>query len=297
MNHCPKRTVPVGYPDVIREKIMKRILSCIFVLTCGRIRTASELYKVAKRTHGDCELVSKEETDEHTVIIVRDKLQGFEYRMISGMNDINIDGSYFGSVPDTYDGFDEALGDFVKDSAREEIDEYISSTGAVVEESSSAFFMVRSNDEKEAIEAALKCAQILQEYNLDHRLDGWVIVAYANEKDDYLYDVKYGSVKLPDISWRTVEMETIEYYMEMAEMQLKTEVTFDRKVEGTFSDTGAELEHVVNSYYDDKETIDSSSSPVTFYYFTTKKGEKYYICDFLYENENYDFEWFIRKAE
>ncbi|MBP3753501.1 MAG: hypothetical protein J6I66_01420 [Lachnospiraceae bacterium] len=283
---------------------MKRILAGIFVFAlllglagCGRIKTASELLKAAERAHGDCELVSKEETDEHTVIIVRDKLQGFEYRMSSSMSDLNIDGSNFGSFPNTYDGFDRALGDYVIDSTRAEINEYISTTGAVVQDTSLDFFMVRSNDEKEAVEAALKCAEILQEYNLDHRMDGWLIVAYANEKDDYLYDVRYGSVKLPDITWRTVETETIEYYMEMAEMQLETDVTFDRKVEGTFSDTGAELEHVVNSYYDEENIIDSSSSPVTFYYFTTQKGEKYYICDFLYEDENYDYEWFIRKAD
>ena len=281
---------------------MRKIILCVctFVLLlglagCGRIKTASELLKEAKRLHGDCELVSQEETEEHTVIIVRDELQGFEYRMVSGMNDINIDGSYFGSVQNTYDGFDEALGEFVKDSIRAEVDEYISSTGAVVEDTQYSFFIVRSNDEKEAIEAALKCAEIIQEYNLDHRMDGWTITAYANEKEDYLYDVRYGSVELPNISWRTVEQETIEYYMEMAEMQLKTEVSFDRKVEGTFSDTGADIEHVINSYYDDKEITDSSS-PVVFYYFTTKDGDTYYICDFLYETENYDYEWFIRKT-
>ena len=299
------RTVPLFHYQhchlggLIMKRLLLFICSVFLILGlagCGRIKTASELLKEAKKLHGDCELVSKEETDECTVIIVRDKLQGFEYRMSSGMQDISIDGSYFGSVPSTGDGFDEALAAYVKDSLKDRIDEYVSSTGAVVEDSPYTFFVVRSNDEDEAIEVALACAEMIQTMNLEHRMDGWQICAYANENENYLYDVRYGSIELPNISWRTIEQEKIEYYMEMAEMQLKTEVSFTGKVDGTFSQTGADIDMVEGSFYDDGQITDGSS-PVTFYYFTTKEGDGYYICNFLYKDDNYESKWFIQKTD
>ena len=56
---------------------------------CGHVKSTKQLVKMAKRAHGACEVVSKEESEKCTSVRLRDKLQGFEYTISSSMQDIS----------------------------------------------------------------------------------------------------------------------------------------------------------------------------------------------------------------
>ena len=105
---------------------------CLSLAGCS-VKSPRKLFRYAQRTYGDCELIDTEESDDYTRIVVRDNLQGFEYEVVSGMYDLSIDGSSFGSVEDTRSSFN----------------------------------------------LSLECAGVLQEYNLDNRMDDWEIVVQA----------------------------------------------------------------------------------------------------------------------
>ncbi len=263
----------------------------VLFASCGRIKTAKELYRSAKSSYGACDIVSKSETEDGTTVVLHDKLQDFDYEIYSSMNDIVIDGSSFGSVESTGDTFSRSLEKKVLSLTWDELTAICSEHGSSCSENDFALLVIRSNTESDASAAALECSKLLQEHNLNGRMDRWLITAYGSEKEDYLSDVKYGSIKLPDIRWRTTEDETTEYYIEMAHMFTDSNAEYLRKETKTFADTGADIDRVVCVLGTDYPT--ESSSPVTFYYFRASDGREYYLCDFNYYDENhYDYKWY-----
>ena len=86
-------------------RIFILLMICLGLAGCGKRASADKLINDAKSKYGDCEVVSKTETSDRVEVIVKDKTQGFEYKLSSKMDDINIDGSKFGSVPSSSDTF------------------------------------------------------------------------------------------------------------------------------------------------------------------------------------------------
>lgn len=218
---------------------------CLSLAGCS-VKSPRKLFRYAQRTYGDCELIDTEESDDYTRIVVRDNLQGFEYEVVSGMYDLSIDGSSFGSVEDTRSSFN----------------------------------------------LSLECAEVLQEYNLDNRMDDWEIVVQAYHAYNEYGDKRYGSVVLPDIEWVSHEQETANSFLDTARMIADTD---DVELVGvevkTFADTGLDIERVAQTTYQAYPTSDDS--PVTFYYFETGDGKQFYVCDFLYYvNDYYESEWY-----
>ena len=209
--------------------MVKRKITLIFMMIslavmmagCGRIKTAKELYREAVRTYGKCEIVSQTEDEDGTVVVLRDELQGFEYSMYSGMHSIVIDGSSFGSVENTSSSFDSALNDYVMSECLGDLEEVCASSSAGCYVSDFDFLVIRAENADDARTAALACAEMVQAYNLQGRLDGRAIVCYeaADDENEYYHHDRFGSVVLPDIEWISTEQETINYYTEMAQMQ------------------------------------------------------------------------------
>ena len=88
------------------------------------------------------------------------------------------------------------------------------------------------------------------------------------------------------------EQETANSFLETARMIADTN---DVELLGyevkTFADTGADIDRVAETTYQPYPT--SANSPVTFYYFKTADGTEFYVCDFLYyDNEYYEFDWY-----
>lgn len=278
----------------MKKMIIAVVMVLVFLTGCGRIKTAKELIREAEHSHGDCTVVSKEETEEYTAVVLHDTLQDFDYRVSSRMNSLSIDGATFGTYENTADGFTGALIDKVRSLTEDDILRICDEEGVVCMYDRDPLLIIRSDDEERAVSAALKCAEKIQEYNLQNRLDTFSIICYADEKADYLYDRRYGKVILPEIRWITPEEETTEYYKEMARYKLGDDVEYLGKEVKTFGDTNADMDRVAQPTY--QPYPEDDSSPVTFYYFKTPEGDRYILCDFLYYYEDgRTEEWYIEK--
>ena len=263
---------------------------------CGRIKSADELYKLAVRTYGECEIVSQTENEDGTVLVLRDNLQGFEYKMTSGMNDIVIDGSSFGSVENTGSTFSKALSEYVFSQCLDELETICEEAGGTCDTEDVSFFIIRTETAEEAEKAALACAEVIQAYNLQGRMDNWELACYQGDGSTHTYSVRFGSVKLPNIEWISHEQEIINYYSEMARMVTDEKAQYVRSEEGIFSQTGADIDRVVQVLGTDYPT--EGSSPVTFYFFRASDGTEYYLCDFnYYDDDHYNYSWFTNYAD
>ena len=269
---------------------------CLSLAGCS-VKSPQKLFRYAQRTYGDCELIDTEESDDYTRIVVRDNLQGFEYEVVSGMYDLNIDGSSFGSVEDTRSSFDLALEEYVFGEVQDELEDICEDAGVEGSQDSFCLWLIRCDDEQAGIDAALECAGILQEYNLDNRMDDWEIVVQAYHAYNEYGDKRYGSVVLPDIEWVSHEQETANYFLDTARMIADTnDVEYLGSEVRPFSDTGADIDRVAETSYQPYPT--SEDSLVTFYYFKTEDGTEFYVCDFLYNNDDYTYsDWYTNYGE
>ena len=252
------------------------VLSCA---GCGHVKSAKELYKIAKNKHGKCELVSKEESEEKTRIVLIDKKQGFQYEMVSRMDDINIDGSSFGSLPGMTDTFDMSLKSFVVGQCRGELDEICKKYDASHEDDSSILLLIlrvpEGSSEANAAKLVEEVAVVMQEYNVDNRMDGFEInVTYDDKNNSHI-----GSVRLPDCTFRDREKEKEDFFTDIAKTY-NSEAEFVRSDKRPFSDVGIDINRVSGSMDEDYPKVEKMSDPVTFYYF--KAGdEEFYICNFI----------------
>ncbi len=291
-----------------KRKIIYVLLIVSFSLLlagCGHVKSAKKLIREAKRAHGACDVVSKEESKECTEVRLRDKLQGFEYSMVSSMQDIVIDGSSFGSLPNTYDSFESSLNTFVKESAKEKLDEISENYGATydemyVDEVIMCYTLKNGMPDSNAVCIAQEAAAALQEYNVGGRLDGRAVyvdhdAAWVKEKSEknkekgreddqvqepYVWtpDRHIGSALLPDCTFRDPEKEKEDYYLEMARMK-DSKAVYLRKEKKSLKELGLSVMDVTPEYGSEGPKKDTDK--VTVYYFEAG-GQEFYICDVLY---------------
>ena len=273
------------------------VLICFAALLlggCGKVRSPKLLARQAKSTYGSCTVVSTTQTDKMTKVVLRDKLQDFEYSIWSQMSEIWVDGTSFGSLPGTYDDFKTSLQQKVLQDLAAEIDQVCKDAGVDYEagDGTCNILIIRTDDATAAEKAACKCAELIQAENKKNRLDGLEIPVYGKDAEKWYHsNYHYGSVLLPSTSWRTVADEQADYYTEMAQLQTDPKAVYVRSRAGTFRDTGADLDrvvHVLGSSYPEK-----ADDPVMFYYFQSSKGKEYYLCDFnYYEKDSSRYAWY-----
>ena len=243
-------------------------------------RGAKSLYVEAAAKHGACEIVSKEESDDFTKVVLHDELQDFDYEVISGMDDIDFDGANFGSIEGTKDNFMSGLKKKVVSDIKADLDKTCEGMHfeTYYDSSDDRIIGISSANADDCQKAALACAKLVQEQNQKGRLDGLQIVADGDAEH-------YGSVKLPDITWRDADAENADHYTMIARDIIDSDVTFIRLEKKTFADTGADLDRVVNMFGEEYPT--SPDSPVIFYYFKASDGNEYYLCNFNYYSEDH----------
>ena len=301
------------------QKLLVIATTFLLLTGCGHVRSAKSLIKEAKLTHGKCEVVSKTETDEMTKVVLKDKLQGFEYEIVSSMSDISIDGSSFGSLPGTTDKFESGLQTFVIDESRESLEAICKKYGATYETyTGDVILNIMLNPkatDSDAINAVEEVAALMQEYNVDNRMDGYEIFVSHDEEwlkqyyeklleknggdtNDYVFSsaggseaCHIGSARLPECKFRNPEEEREDYYHDLAKMK-NSSATFVRKEEKTFADVGIPLYRAGSSYYSSDPKIEKTTDPVTFYYYDAN-GTEFFICNFIDSNTgtwytNYD---------
>ena len=301
----------------MRKLLFSIALSIIIILTgCGHVKDAGQLYKYAKKTYGKCQVVSKVEEENMTKLVLKDRLQGFNYTVTSSMSDISIDGSSFGSLPSTSDTFNKSLTEYVRTECSLKLNEIKSKYGIDIEapdfvsETIVTLLIPASVSKTDAIKAATEIAEEFQKYNLKNRLDGCLITiehdddwtkAYLEEhkrsgdyESDYFFssaessDISHiGSIKLPDTSFRDSVKETEDFFLDQAKM-LDEDAVFLRSEKHPLSDTGLTTDTINNSYASGAQHIKSDSDLITFYYFKAGRQE-FYICDV---QEAGDYRWY-----
>lgn len=303
------------------------VISSVILVTGCSPKSASSLIRQAGRDHGPCEVISQTTDDGGSVVVLRDELQGFEYRVSSKMTDLYIDGASFGSVPDSTDTFDWALHFYVLEDAAAELEDICEEYGLSEEESNlvDCFWYSVDQDvsDQQAQEGIEMIAGVFQRYNLKSRMDGWTI--YLEHGDGYLTsyyeklkseyegediysDPEYsyilstaggselrriGSVRLPDTSFRDRDKEAEDYYLEMAQMK-DPDAVFVRSEQVPFSKTGADLYYVVESH---NQPYPRTADDMVMVYYFEADGKEFFICNFLVNNRVDYGEWYSNYEE
>lgn len=255
---------------------------CVLLLAgCGHVKSAKKLIRQARSEHGSCKVISQTETEDKTEVVLQDDLQGFTYTVRSYMTDINIDGSSFGSLPETRDGFMKALTDYALKESEDEVEALMQECDATFQRES---LSIDAKDKENGIAACTILASILQKYNLENRMDGLTI--NVRNKEDHL-----GSCRLPELSFRTPEKEKEDDYMRRAQNLMSSvspknrSLTFVKKESVPFSKLGIPLSRVSSYSWNKVTTI---SDTVTLYYYQTNQ-QLFYIADFIDNDTGADY--------
>ena len=220
------------------RRIMKRfrwavlLMCCLWLTGCGNRASADKLVDDAKSKYGDCEVVSKTETSDRVEVIVKDKAQGFEYKLYSGMDDINIDGSKFGSIPSSSDTFYSEFAKYTMKQGQTELDSICKKYGVEYEsipiyfdeiDGTAVFLLLTipmSVSEEQGAAIAEQVAEVFQQYNVNNRLDGFQIRLYHDYewfKANYGKYNPYGENDYPAETYSSSGMSS-ECYIGMAQM-------------------------------------------------------------------------------
>ncbi|MCR5418005.1 MAG: hypothetical protein K6E84_03740 [Lachnospiraceae bacterium] len=199
------------------------LLPALLLSGCGHVKSAKKLIRAARAEHGSCEVVSKTESEDRVEVVLKDKLQGFEYTVYSYMQDLNIDGSSFGSLPETRDHFDEALREYVYAQTAAEFSELTRRTGAVLKDN----YVLSVPETADAAAVGEEASRILQKQNLNNRMDRCRL-DIETEKREHL-----GSCVLPECSFRDPVQEKDDYFINEAPEYITglnpSDITYDRK--------------------------------------------------------------------
>ena len=252
--------------------------------SCGQVKSEKELLKRAKQQYGKCTLISSDSSDKSRTVRVRDELQGFEYKLTSGMNSIDIDGSHFGSVQRTTDDFLPRLGDHIRETVQPEVAEICSRAKAEYEfpaeftNNMDPFLIIRADDPKQSEDAALACAAVIQKQNLRNRFDQVQISVYTTAGEMIGFILLPGNVltEAQDENARIILNEARNYCIASKAGRLDT-FSLVRMEHITFADTGLPLERLQPS--PDFGYVKNKDQPVTVYYFSYQ-GKEFFIMNF-----------------
>ena len=274
------------------KKALSILLSCLFLIgtTSCTPKNADQLISQARKEHGSCTVVSKTAADGGMTVVLHDELQDFDYTVRSFKSKINIDGANAGSYPDSRDSFVEDLSKKVISNVKNDLDRIAAETGtryiADSDKTGNLYPVIFANDTESGAKAAMSFAEVIQTQNIDHRLDNVQIVVYQDSEKirssdlGSVYGTKIGSVRLPDISFRDIEKETEDNFIQMGLAHDKRAEYLGKELK-TFADTGLDLDRVV--IFDGESNPTQPDSPVTLYYFRASDGTDFWIADFSYK--------------
>ncbi len=255
-----------------REKGLKRtekaaltvLLSALICMLCAcSVPGRRSLIKYAKKNYGDCTFISEEHkgsgNDEVRKVYLKDKDTGIKYTVISGMDDINIDGSSFGYVNSTGSDFEEKYKGYLMSEAGDEIRDLERENNCVIEcgkDYVKVSFYKRVEADK-AYSVAEECDKILAGYDVKNmRPSEYVLYA---EVTTYL-----GSYNAGSGSGKTSNSYTVIDYVH---------THYDQNA--VFKDSiGAYIDQFLP--YDEVDRLfpDSNGMPSgTAYYFKDKNGD------------------------
>lgn len=273
----------------MRPIILYLILS-VFLCSCGSPKGAGSLISQAKSKHGPCTVVSKtKDSNGGWDVVLKDDLQGFEYRVSSYMRTDTLDGAEMGSFPGESDTFRYSLMEYVGNQHSKDLNNICMLYNATYELFGDTL-VISASTEQEGINAACECAAVLQQENLKNRLDGVCVVAVNNSISEWIYNEEYARIRLPNTSPIDPNQEVIDYYTDFARSHYDMTATYLRTEQGTFGQTGADFNRIANV---EGPEITGPDSPVTLYYFQGFGGKEFYVCNFtVYDDEMVHYQWY-----
>ncbi len=271
------------------KKIIRLSFFTIILITCMLIlcscrsdpKSEQEVLDYAQRKYGSCTLVESDTSDkDKTVITVRDDSYGFTYNVTSSVNDINIDGSVFGKVEDTYDSYIPSFRDFIAEDAKNDF-EYIRSNFKIKTElndttlRSLMYIYIDDSDIKNAREITRRAASIFSHYDKKNVFSLYDVTSFDNNEQ------LLGKCSVTKGEWMDYEAIMDDRIIQWAKSR-KSSCTYLRKEKHKFSETGLSPGDVMKFYYEtDINCPQDPDDEITLYYFKSD-GKEFYVADFMY---------------
>lgn len=252
------------------------------------VASEKEIVKYTNDRYGEATLLRTEKPDdENTICYFKDKEYCFEYYVTSYMNEILIDGSYFGSTENKGSNFDIQYYNYIN----EEVDYDLSileqkyNIDISVSDGTYIYYFARVNYKSNNISnVASVTKEISDLYTAVDTRNYWKdLVVEAYDKDgNYLGSYHHGKS-----GWMTTEDEyDMKYIDEIS--NLASDAKYLRKEQHLFTETGVNIQDVVQVLGNPEV---KENSLVTYYIFTID-GKEYYMCDFMVHDDIGGFEWY-----
>ena len=162
----------------------------------GNLKNSKELYQRARKKYGSCTIVSKEEAEEKTVLVLHDEAQDFDYEIKSEKYNLMFDATSFGYHYSTTDNFNLKLLQKILDNLSDELNEFDYEIRYGTDPLSLEVYV---KDKTEAKETGFMVAKLLQTQNLK-RLNMKITVRLKDNPNDW-----YGIISMPDMNWTESE--------------------------------------------------------------------------------------------
>lgn len=231
----------------------------------------------ARRKHGDCDVISQVDEKMYKEVVLMDKLQGFEYRVVQ-----RVAGSttavFLKEYVLTDDEFNEGLYEYVNLNAGESLqktcEKYGASYNFLYNPNRHVVIVPNSLSDEMIRDFVSELAVILQEYNLNGRMDSdEICLSLERKKSDYRGKLRGGYYILGDGEFITGEEQIVDKLLKKAHEYSFKKVKYVRHEIKKISESGCSEDKFVTYNQDyNGETM--------FCYFTTGDGQEYYICDF-----------------
>ena len=196
------------------RKIVSVVLIFVFLIgvtSCSVPKSKNAILRDARKRHGDCSIVSVSKTSGSTTVVLHDELQDFNYTVSSYKSKVHIDGASFGSYVLSKDTFAVDMVDKVVSDCKADFDRICRETGTrYLHDREATIYLlpcIFAEDAESGAKAAAEFAEVLQEHNLEGRMDNWQLYVYRDKdkiRSGELSSVhwkKLGYVKLPGTSF------------------------------------------------------------------------------------------------
>lgn len=175
------------------------IILCTMVLSACGVKSTRQLKQIAKSQYGPATVISENKGQNYNSVVLEDKLQGFAYTISSGTSNVYIDGSSLGEWESTSCDFGIRLKEFAIDNSKDELNRICSQYNATWQPpdyySMDVLLWIFVPDPQDAKAVTEECAKVLQQQNVNNRMDGIVIFA-KDTNNQHL-----GQAELPGCSY------------------------------------------------------------------------------------------------
>lgn len=264
---------------------------CLFLtlsLSACSVASEKEVVKYAEEKYGEATLLKTEEpSDEEIICHFKDKEYGFEYYVVSYMNDIVIDGATFGSAENKGSDFDIQYYNYMNETLEDDLALIEGKYNVDISVSDGTYIYYfaqvnyKSSDASNVAQVSKEISDLYTSIDTRHYWKDLDVEAYDSQ-GNYLGAYHYEQEK-----WMTPEDEEDLFYIEHI-TNLTSKAVYVGKEQHVFTDTGVDINDVVQVLGNPEVKTDS----IITYYFFTVDDEEYYMCDFMIMNDIGGHEWY-----